>query len=141
MPRLRQHLALRVLDDDTPRVLLNLDCAIVCAEGNRTTILSPPTGGGGGGLRLEPVTEHHIVSIVVLRHDRCRQHPDAGRPRRNELDGHLQTRVIVIGSIGEVEHLHSHRPVAIEIECLTRRHPVALPLHESFTLGSIEADE
>ena len=138
--RLRQHLALRVLDDDTPRILLNLNRAVVCAEGNRTTILCC----GGFVIRhfrLKPVAEHHIVSIVVFRHNRCRQHPDTGCPRRDKLYLDLQVWVVVIRRIGKVEHLHPYRPIAIQVKRLTRRHPVALPLHQSLPFCRVETDE
>ena len=90
---------------------------------------------------LEPVAEHHIVSILILRLNRRRQHPDPRRPRRDKLYLDLQLRIILIRSIRKIEHLHAHRPVAIEVERLTRRQPIAFPLHQSLALRHIETHE
>ena len=129
MPCLRQDLPLRILNDDAERILLDFNATkirLVCDK----TLFS-----------FKRLAKHHILLIRALRIDGCCQHPDPGRSRRDPLNLDLQLRIILIRCIGEVEHLHPHRPVAIEVESLPRAHPITFPLHQSLTLRSIETHE
>ena len=83
----------------------------------------------------------HGVGGIVLRLDGGGEHTYAGCPRIDELYLQAQLRVIVVGGIWEVEHLHAHRPVAVEVERLARRHTVAVPLYQSLALCCVKADE
>ena len=140
MARLGENPALRILDDQAPGVLLDFDGAIVGAVGYLIGCLRVlPCSTLCAGLELR--AEHHVILIVVLRlNGRC-QHADAGRARRDELYAQPQRRIVLVSGIGEVEHLHAHRPEAIEVEGLTGRHAVALPLYQSLSLLSIEAHQ
>ena len=129
MPRLRQYLPLCILDHNAEGVLLDLNAAkgrLVCDK----TLLS-----------LEGIAEHHVVSIGILWLYRCGQHPDPRCSRRDPFYLDLQRRIVLIRCIGEIQHLHPHRPVPIQVKCLSRTHPVSFPLHQSFTLCGIETHE
>ena len=142
MACLGQHLSLVILDDYTEGVLLNLDAA-VCRTGRRHigTVPSVHSLRSTRGLSLaclKCLAEHDIVSIGILRLHGCRQHPDSRRPWRYPLYLNLQRRVVLIGSIWEVQHLHPHRPVAVQVKRLARTHPVAFPLYQSLALLGIK---
>ena len=140
MARLRQDFTLRILYHQSPGILLNLNRAVVTLIGDGVCRL---TAFPGSPLltRLKLIAEHHIVLILCLWHDRCCQHADSRRLGRYEFYRDLQIRIILIRRIREVEHLHAHRPVAVEIKRLTRTHPVTFPLHEALTLRRIETHQ
>ena len=140
MARLGENPSLGILDDNAPGIFLNLDTTVSRAVDNRVThaLRGPHLPLS---LRLESIAEHHVVGILILGGNRRCQHPDTGCPRRNEFHLDLQLRIVHVGSIREVEHLHTNRPVAIEVKRLTGRQSVAFPLHQSLTLQGIETDD
>ena len=140
MARLRQDLTLGILHDDAPGELMYLYPAIIRTVDNAISRLRTLPHGTGTFL-LETVTEHHVVLIRTFRLDRRRQHADTGCPRRDELHLDLQLGVIHVSCIGEIEHLHSYRPVAVQVKGLSGRQSVTLPLHQSLTLLGIETHD
>ena len=126
MACLREDLALGVLDDQSEGVLLDFDAAVWGLVGYIPLLC------------LEGIAEHDIVLVCILRLHRCCEHPDTGRTGGDPLNLDLERWVVLVGGIGEIEHLHAHGPIAIEVERLTGRQPVALPLHQSLTFRRIE---
>ena len=119
MTCLCQNTSLRILDHQPPRILPYLNRTVVRAIGDSVCRLYDLPRLSFLAL-LETVAEHHIVFILRRRHDGRREHPDAGRPWRDKLDGKPEIRIVVVSSVREVEHLHPHRPVAIEVKGLSR---------------------
>ena len=140
MARLGENPSLGILYDDAPRIFLNLDTTVRRAIDNRVThaLRGPHLSLS---LRFESIAEHHVINILILGLNRRRQHSDTGCSGRNKLHLNLQLRIVHVGCIGEVKHLHPHRPVAIEVKRLTRAQPIAFPLHQSLTLLGIETDD
>ena len=140
MSCLCQDLALSILHDNAPGILVYLDAAVRRGIGYRVAhaLRGPHLALSLG---FEPIAEHYVVSILILGLNRCRQHTDSRSPWRDKLHLDLQHWVVLVGCIGEVEHLHTHWPIAIEVERLTRTQPVAFPLHRSLTLRCIETDD
>ena len=87
------------------------------------------------------VQERESLVFSTLRSILSKEKTDAGSLRRYELNGNAQVGVVVIGSIRKVEHQHPDGPVAVEVECLTGRHAVALPIDQSFTLCHVKRGE
>ena len=137
MARLCQYLALGILQHQTEGEALHLDGAVgrLVAYGIVRLRRLHATG-----LRREVRGEgqHRVVGIRLFRHYRRCQQSDACRPWRQERDAHAQCGVVVVCRIGEVQHLHPDGPVAIQVECLSRRQSVAFPLQQSLTFILVE---
>ena len=117
MTCLCQNTPLRILHHNPEGILLNLNRSV---------------GRFCGRIRLsrfKSITEHHIILILILRFDGRCEHTDTNRPLTHPLHLDLQLRIVLIRRIGEVEHLHSYWPIAVQVECLTRTQSIALPLH------------
>ena len=138
MARLRQDFPFCIPDHQTEGVFLDLDAAVGGGVDDGTAIVCRTGPGCRRCLRLERVAQHHIVLVRVCRHYRRGQHADPHRPRRDKLYLNLQIRIVLVRRVGEVEHLHSYRPVAVQVESLARTQAIALPLHRALALGRIK---
>ena len=134
MTRLRHNASLPVLQHQTEGMTLNLQTPILRFVSDDSTIAHATPR-----CRRRHGTSQHGALAVLARGSNGRgQHADAYTTRAHEVDLQLQVRVVVVSSIREVEHLHAHRPVAIEVERLTRRQPIALPVDQSLALRHVE---
>ena len=140
MSCLCQHFSFCILDNYSPRILLYLYAAEIgtVTDGIAALCCAPHLSIT---FCLETIAEHHVLLIHILRLYGSGQHTYACCSWGDELNLYLQVWVVVVGSIREVKLLHLYRPVAVQVESLTRRHPVAFPLYLSFAFCSVEANQ
>ena len=132
-----EHQAERILLDFQRAVLVLVDDAAVggCGVPSSTTDASV---GIACVLSDKLRGEHRVVGIVHLRTDRRREKGDTQGAVVYLLNLDTEVRVVVILGVGEVKHLHSHGPVAIEIERLARCQAITLPVEQSLALVEVE---
>ena len=144
MSCLRENLPFCIFHHQSPRIFLYFQTT-VC------TLIDNGTGGlchfpillGRGNAAIYQLGDklrgkHHVILILIGRCDRTGEHGDSQRPRTHETYLKTQIGIVIVCSIGEVEHLHTHGPIAIGIEGLTRRQAIPFPIHGTATFRDIK---
>ena len=124
MSRACQLLALRILYDDAPRVLLYLYAAV-----GRCQCISFLALGASPRAHVHRrlLHQYHFVGIVL---GLCRTgiETQSHRAAVHRLYAELQLRTLVVCRTGEVEVLKRRNPVSVGVESLSRMHLMAAPL-------------
>ena len=125
MARLRENLSFRVFHHQSPRVLPYFQRAIRAfiydgfwCLGNLPILLCGCNAAihqfGDKGRR-----KHHVIFVLISRFYGRGKHGNAQRSRTYQTHLHFQVGIVLVGCIGEIEHLHTHRPIAVGVERLS----------------------